>query len=487
MNSRVYSVMFLCFLLILPAATHAETAQDGQIIHLLNRISYGPAPQDIAQVRKEGIQIYIEQQLHPEDLPKSSVLEQELEQLLPADKSLQEIVRQFQPNYEEGKLSLDERRELNKKLNTILFQMSEGKILRAIESPAQLQEVMTDFWFNHFNVFFNKGLDRVFISTYERDAIRPYALGKFSDLLKATARHPAMLFYLDNWQNKNPNNPVARNAQIKRGKELGINENFAREIMELHTLGVNGGYSQLDVTNLAHILTGWGIGRGKDWRDKATFEFDAQHHDYNDAVLLGQHIRGGGMEEIDGVLDMLAANPATAQHIAYELAQYFVADDPPESLVKKLAVSFQNSGGDIAAMLKELFYAPEFWDAKYDQVKFKPPFRYIVSAYRASGLVPTGDTRILQGAIGNMGEPLYRCLTPNGYSMTNDQWLNSDSLLKRISIAKAISQGFDEQTSRAILQSRSNGWSSGTLQAVKAAARNMQPALLLSSPEFLYY
>ena len=358
-------------------------------------------------------------------------------------------------------------------------------------SPAQLQEVMTDFWFNHFNVYWKKNLDRVFIGSYERDAIRPYALGRFRDLLEATAHHPAMLIYLDNWENTDPNSAFAQRVAMRmngKKKQIGINENYAREIMELHTLGVNGGYTQTDVTTLAHILTGWGLERGDGEEGRASFYFDPQRHDFNNQVFLGTQISGGGAPEIEGVLDMLARHPSTAQHISYELAQYFVADDPPSALVSRMTQTFQSSDGDIAAVLRTMFQSAEFWDPKYTNAKFKPPFRYVVSTLRASGLVPQGDTKRLQLAINQMGEPLYECLTPNGYANTNDQWLNSDAVLKRIAFAKTLAE-FTNPAAPGTIEAAlgANDWSANTLATVQKAGPQLQPALLLGSPEFVYY
>jgi uncharacterized protein (DUF1800 family) len=290
-----------------------------------------------------------------------------------------------------------------------------------------------------------------------------------------------MLFYLDNWLNTNPDSPIAR------GKKIGINENYAREIMELHTLGVNGGYTQQDVTNLAHILTGWGVGEGKNMADKSVFYFEPRRHDFSNKAFLGYQVRGSGPGEVEQVLYMLARHPSTAHHIAYELAQYFVTDDPPKSLVDKLSATFLSSNGDITAVLRTLFHSPEFWDPQYAQNKFKPPFRYVVSAFRAANVTPPGDTKMLQGAIGQMGEPLYRCLTPNGYTNTNDQWLNSDALLKRIEFAKRLSGLLDVNASDTILSAFDRDWSANTLNTIQIADPKMKAALALSSPEFVYY
>jgi len=467
-----------------PTAYAAE-ATDDQIVHLLNRISFGPAPGDIENVRRIGIDAYIDQQLHPAGLPQSPELQARLNALPTLNASISQLAEQyFIPPEQEKRMSEDERKQYHKHQNVIVEELAEAKILRAVMSPAQLQEVMTDFWFNHFNVFAEKGADKIFISSYERDAIRPHALGKFYDLLDATAHHPAMLFYLDNWLNTDPNSPIAR------GKKIGINENYAREIMELHTLGVNGGYTQTDVTTLAHILTGWGLGEGKGLENRASFYFEPRRHDYADQAFLGYRIPGSNQTEIEMVLDLLAKHPATAHHISYELAQYFVADDPPKALVDKLTSVYTTTGGDIAAILNVIFHSKEFWNTEYAQNKFKPPFRFVISSLRASGVVPPGDTKALQSAVAQMGEPLYRCQTPNGYSNINDQWLNSDTLIKRIDFSKKLSKvlafgGNSKTTIEAAFGSKT--WSVNTLTAVESADANTQSAMLLASPEFVYY
>jgi uncharacterized protein (DUF1800 family) len=491
-KSRFKPILFLIALCLstapLSALRAAPTeATDEQILHVLNRLSFGPAPGDVEAVRRIGIDTYIEQQLHPSLLPRSPELDTRLADLSTLNESTTQLAEKYEPSKEEAQSASEEqKKEFAKRRNIVLEELSEAKILRGVMSPAQLQEVMTDFWFNHFNVFAEKGYDKTFISPYEREAIRPYALGKFRDLLQATARHPAMLFYLDNWLNVDPNSPLAMKANAKN-KKIGINENYAREVMELHTLGVNGGYTQQDVTTLAHVLTGWGLSEGKEITDKSVFFFDSRRHDYGNKALLGYDIRGGGEGEIEQVLDMLAQHPSTAKHIAYELAQYFVADEPPPSLVNKLAAAFQSSGGDMVTVLRTLFHSSEFWDPQYAQNKFKPPFRYVVSTLKANGIAPPGDTKYLQGVIGQMGEPLYRCLTPNGYSNTNDQWLNSDALLKRIDYSKKLTGLVKLDTSETIMDSLGHNWSANTLNTVQSSDPKMKSVLLLSSPEFVYY
>ena len=262
-------------------------------------------------------------------------------------------------------------------VNVVVSELQQAKLLRALYSERQLQEVMTDFWFNHFNVYLNKEADQYLVTAYERDVIRTHALGKFKDLLLATAQSPAMLFYLDNWLSVGPKSPVAVAALVankgKPGKAIpGLNENYGRELMELHTLSVNGGYTQHDVTELARVLTGWTI---QPLEQGATFQFDPKKHDPGDKVVLGQTIPENGVNEGLQVLDMLAHHPNTAKFIARKLAMRFVADNPPPALVDRLAQKFLSTDGDMREVLRTLFKSPEFWSAKAYRAKVKTPFR----------------------------------------------------------------------------------------------------------------
>ena len=293
---------------------------------------------------------------------------------------------------------------------------------------------MVDFWYNHFNVFADKGLDRLWLGNYEETAIRPLALGRFRDLLEANAHHPAMQFYLDNWQNRGSNNP--RN----RGKLQGLNENYARELMELHTLGVDGGYTQQDVIALARIFTGWGICRPNQQATDSGFCFNPKQHDMGNKVFLGTRIKGSGMAEGEQALDILARSPATAHHIGYELAQYFVTDQPPADLVNRLQDSYLKTDGDIRTVLNTLFHSPEFWDANSYNAKFKTPYQYVISALRATDL-PVDNFTPLTGMLQQLGMPLYGCVTPDGYKNTEATWLNPDAITRRLSFATVLASG----------------------------------------------
>ena len=405
-------------------------------LHVLNRLAYGPAPGDLDKVRAMGVEKYIESQLTPQSVPEPENLTRALDSLETLRLDPVELFREYGPprpgrGRKPDPAAIKAARE---RARVIMQQAAEARLWRAAQSPRQLQEVMTDFWYNHFNVFAGKGLAHLWAGAYEEQAIRPYALGRFRDLLGATAHHPAMLFYLDNWQNTAPDSPGAR------GKLNGLNENYARELMELHTLGVDGGYTQQDVIALARIFTGWGLGRPRGKGDRGGFYFDPKRHDYGDKTFLGQTIRGSGEDEGEQALDILARAPATARHIGYELAQYFVADDPPPALVKHLAQRFLDTDGDIRAVLDTLFHSPEFWDQKYYGNKFKTPYHYVVSAVRASGLNPV-NIRPLYGTLRQLGMPLYACLTPDGYKNTREAWLNPDAMTRRISFATALASG----------------------------------------------
>ena len=308
----------------------------------------------------------------------------------------------------------------------------DGKLMRAIYSSRQLEGVLTDFWYNHFNVFLDKGADRYMVTAYERDVIRPHVLGHFKDLLVATAESPAMLFFLDNWQSR-ATDPKAVNANRQ-----GLNENYGRELMELHTLGVDGGYTQQDVTEVARCFTGWTISEP---RRGGGFEFNEKIHDKGEKHLLGVTIpAGGGMNDGLKVLDILAHHPSTARFISKSLAIRFVSDDPPASLVEKMAKTYEKTDGDLLEVMRTMLSAPEFWDPANFRSKVKSPLEMVASAVRAIN----GDVdfaQALAGQLNQLGEPLYRKLEPTGYSNRGADWMNSASLLARMNFGIALAQG----------------------------------------------
>jgi uncharacterized protein (DUF1800 family) len=469
-------------------------------LHTLNRLAFGPRPGDVERVQRMGVNRYIDQQLEPASISERAELSDRIAALKTIRMGPVELFSQFrQPIRDAAKGDTDAKQAARQQARQVIVEAAEARILRAIYSRRQLHEVMTAFWFNHFNVFVGKGLCSIWTGAFEEEAIRPHTLGRFRDLLGATAKHPAMLFYLDNWQNTAPNAPGTH------GKFDGINENYARELMELHTLGVGGGYTQSDVIAVAHILTGWGLvkrgagmglhGTGgggvrqesgmevlsgnrqprlggffpsgplrRSWMRRMQlacgrhqgggkarpgqtgvlgqygFYFDAARHDFGGQHLLGREIAGGGIEQGEQALDLLARSPATANHLSYQLAQYFVADDPPEGLVSRMAARYLATDGNIREVLATLFASAEFHDPRCYGVKFKTPYEYVISAARATG-ANVVNIQPLAGTMAQMGMPLYGCQTPDGYKNTREAWLNPEAMMMRLSFATALGAG----------------------------------------------
>ena len=311
----------------------------------------------------------------------------------------------------------------------------EGKLLRAIYSDHQLEELLDDFWFNHFNVFMNKGGERYFVPTYERESIRPHIFGKFRDLLLATAKSPAMLFYLDNWQSVAPDLADKAPRRPNQKMKQGLNENYGRELLELHTLGVDGGYTQKDVIEVARCFTGWTI---SGQRKGDSFLFNDKVHDKGEKLVLGHVIKaGGGMDDGLKVIEILAHHPSTAHFISLKLAKRFVADNPPPSLVNRMAETFMQSDGDIRQVMRTMLTSPEFWSRGAYQAKVKTPFEMIVSAVRATN-ADVQSSFLLANEIQRLGEPLYRKIEPTGYSAANSEWISSAALLDRMNFALAL-------------------------------------------------
>jgi uncharacterized protein (DUF1800 family) len=308
--------------------------------------------------------------------------------------------------------------------------LAEAKVLRAIYSNRQLEEQLDDFWFNHFNVYVDKGADRYLVTEYERDAIRPHVLGKFRELLESTAKSPAMLFYLDNWQSVGPNAPQPRGQGNKQKR--GLNENYGRELMELHTLGVDGGYTQKDVTEVARCFTGWTINQPN---RGGKFVFNPRLHDNGEKVVLGVTIpAGGGESDGEKVLDILSRQPATARFISKKLAMRFVADDPPSALLDQMSDTFLKTDGDIRQVMTAMINSKEFWSVGAYHTKMKSPLEMVASSVRSmNGNVDFATALMQQVAL--LGEPLYRKLEPTGYSNSSKEWANSASLMARMNFA----------------------------------------------------
>jgi uncharacterized protein (DUF1800 family) len=464
-TSRLTSAL-LSVALAAPSAAPAAPPPAGdtaRIVHVLNRLGYGPRPGDVEAVRAMGLEAWTLRQLHPERIDDSRVAARiaalptatlDTEELMAAYELPREAKREIQERRAQMGDDASEadrrraRRELVRKYaggmkgapRQVVDELQQAKVIRAVESERQLDEVLVDFWMNHFNVYANKGPEKFLVGAYERDVIRPHAWGRFEDLLLATAKSPAMLFYLDNWLSADPESASRGRGRLGGAprRARGLNENYAREIMELHTLGVDGGYTQKDVTEVARALTGWSI-RGL--RTGAPeFAFNARVHDRGDKTVLGRRIRGGGIEEGEQIVRMLASHPATARFIATKLARRFVADDPPPALVDRAAQTFLRTGGEIREVVREVVTSPEFYAPEALQAKVKTPLEFVASAVRASGARVT-RARDLARRIALMGMPLYQQQPPTGYKDAADAWVSTSGTLARLNFAADLAAG----------------------------------------------
>ena len=445
----------------------AEDPGLADALHVLNRLAFGPAPGELERVTRMGASTWIAEQLRPERIAMPSWLADQLSSLRTPGQTQRELIQGYRDAQKEAKEArqaetaspdgakpkTEQAGERRRMVAAIALESGEERLLQALNSPRQLQEVLVDFWFNHFNVFQGKGLDRVLVESYEREAIRPNVLGRFRTMLGATAKHPAMLFYLDNWLSVAPGyQPRRRPGAGGAAKASGLNENYARELMELHTLGVDGGYTQQDVTELARILTGWtmrpqqprrrrfasGMDNTAGGHGDSIFAFDPTRHDNGGKTWLGHAVAPGGQMEGEFALDVLARHPATARHVAFKLARRFVADEPSPALVDRLAQRFLASDGDLRAVMQALVDSPEFRDTR--PTKFKTPYQYVVSAARATGIVTT-NVRPLLATLAQLGQPLYGCQTPDGYHDTEADWLNPNAITQRVNFATALASG----------------------------------------------
>jgi uncharacterized protein (DUF1800 family) len=471
-----------------------ELTEDQAILHALNRLSYGPRPGDIERIRQMGLEKWIDQQLHPDSIDDSA-LEKRLNKYSTLKMSSADLLAEFPPPNQAakaaGETKEEYRQQLQQKRKTAVAQMtatgednmdraqanlakmqgpgriiadlSMGKLDRAIYSNRQLETVMEDFWFNHFNVFANKGADRWLLTSYVRDTIRPHTMGKFQDLLVATAKSPAMLFFLDNWLSVDPAAfqrrqqemamrrarfqgrfgtdfpfPQAAEANAKKNnQDRGLNENYGREVMELHTVGVDAGYTQQDVIEMARSLTGWTVSEP---RRNPEFVFKPEFHADGKKVVMGHTFDAGGEKDGEEALKMLAKDPHTAKFISTEIARHFVSDNPPQTLVDRMAGTYEKSDGDIRAVLKTMIYSPEFWSKEAYRAKIKTPFELVASTARALN----ADVEIslpLAMWVGRMGEPLFLCQPPTGYSDKSQAWVNTGALLNRLNFSLAFASG----------------------------------------------
>ncbi len=423
---------------IAPALTTAE-----MIEHVLSRTTFGSRPEDRDRLARIGIAAFLEEQLHPEGIDDGA-LEHQLSRFgalrEPPGALVRKLVAQRQARKRNALLEdappppdgMDAGPAMRAPAvrREAIAQLAQAKVLRAVSSRRQLQEVMADFWFNHFNVFANKADEAALLPEYEERAIRANALGSFPELLEATARSPAMLVYLDNWRSAAPR----PRAMSKRG----LNENYARELLELHTLGVDGGYTQQDIVEVARCFTGWTVA---DPRTDPHFVFRPGMHDFGAKAVLGHVIpAGGGEEDGEQVLRILAAHPSTARFIASKLVRRFVSDEPPESLVASVAATYQRTRGDIRSMLRTVFDSPAFWSRSAVRAKVRSPLELVAAALR--GLEAKIDDPLpLAKALARIGEPLYLAQAPTGYPDRAETWLSSGAMLARIDFGLQLANG----------------------------------------------
>lgn len=572
--------------------------KDEQIVHVLDRLTFGPRPGEFEAVKRMGVKKWIGQQLNPDSIKENPELEAKLEPLetlrmtqsqtaasypppqliravamgrqplpddpltraaveriarrlkfnskiedeneamqpvVPLDRLLSEeqilFLRKGTPDQRRKVLAMIPREQMedviiamtpqmrnqlqpfatpemrrkmllaNNPQQVVFYDLAEAKLYRAIYSNRQLAEELSDFWFNHFNVNFDKGADRFLIPTYEREAIRPHVLGHFRELLEATASSPAMLFYLDNWQSVAP---AIEGRQSGNRPRRGLNENYARELMELHTLGVDGGYTQKDVTEVARCFTGWTIRNPQQGGD---FYYNDRMHDKGEKVVLGVTIpAGGGRDDGEKVLDILAEHPSAAKFISTKLAKRFVADDPPPDLIERMAATFRETHGDIREVMRTMLESKEFFSQGAYHAKVKTPLEMIASAVRATG-AKVDYAMPLANQIAQLGEPLYRKIEPTGYSSANAEWVSSASLLGRMNFALQLAQNkvpgvkvdetkFVEDPQKEARKLMDADVSAGTRAAMakalaeqktkepKAATSSLMAGLVMGSPEF---
>ena len=456
-----------------------DTALRSRALHLLNRLSFGARPRDVERVLALGFDRYLEEQLHPERIPDGALEKRvsgyEILHKSPAElaRVYAGVVRERREAQRSGAAGRTDRAMepgdrpaarggmTDNPLRRLLGEYQQVTLTRAVLSERQLYEVMVDFWTNHFNVFIGKGADRFLLPGYIEETIRPRALGKFEDLLLATAQSPAMLFYLDNAQSVAPGSrpPRLEAARARRGPRgrrwgtgrmdsvmaqvesrmpKGINENYAREVMELHTLGVDGGYTQQDVENLARILTGWSISRTR--RDP-DFVFNDWAHDRGAKVFLGREFPPGqGHSEGMTALRLLARHPATMRHVSSKLCARFVSDDASDGCVDAGVHAWQRTGGDIREVVRAIVTSPEFWHAQNRAAKIKTPMEFVVSAMRAVGAEPDSAPGLGQVLV-RLGQPLFGQQAPTGYPETQDSWVNAGALLQRMNVALGLATG----------------------------------------------
>ena len=424
------------------APIRSDLSRNEQIDHALSRLTYGARPGDAQRVRAVGLERWIAAQLAPDRID-----DRRLDSLLAGYRNLDTPTSEIAAMYREVQAAQRQQQRdsmpppaptaSRRALQLTLTEVASARLVRAVASERQLYEQMVDFWENHFSVFSGKGQTRLYIPSYDRDVIRPRAMGNFRDLLGAVAKSPAMLFYLDNAQSTaDTGRATMRPMRIQLGRRRGLNENYARELMELHTLGVDGGYTQADVVEVARALTGWSI----DPRE-GTFVFRPAVHDAEEKTVLGQRLAPGrGIEDGEQVLDILANHPATARYIVTKLAVRFISDTAPPAVVDRCAAVFTAKRGDIRETLQCVVTAPEFFSRAAYRAKVKTPYELVVSAFRATGALPDRTPRSVQ-IVARLGQPIFGRQTPDGWPDRGDEWMNAGAMVNRVNFGLQLASG----------------------------------------------
>ena len=446
-------------------ALPAQDADTGRAVHLLNRAAFGARPGDVARVLALGVDRWLETQLHPDRIPDTTLTRYlaSLDVMRRSPEEIGRVVRDalVERRARQVRAARDSTRPMEpadaggSPLRRYPAQLQQAALARAVLSERQLYEVLADFWVNHFNVFMAKGNELALMPAYVEETIRPRVLGKFEDLLVATAQSPAMLMYLDNAQSvaegavppvlagqrgRGAGRQAARRdslrARLEERMPKGINENYARELLELHTLGVDGGYTQADVVAVARILTGWSVRR----RGAPEFEFNDWAHDGGDKVVLGRTFHEQGMDEGLELLAFLAKQPATMRHVSAKLCMRLVSDVPPEGCIDAGVHAWERSDGEIREVVRAILRSPEFWAPEARAAKMKTPLEFVASAVRAVGGRPD-STPALAALVGRLGQPLYLQAAPTGYAEREESWVNSGALLERFNVAMGLAAG----------------------------------------------
>lgn len=486
LTGALWGLLVLAAVTVAPALAEAPPV-DARVAQAVSRLTYGAAPGELDRVASMGVPAFIASQLEPERLDDPPELTRALAALPTESMDTVRLFREYGPSADGGAMPDNEAmRNTFDRVGAAALEAARARLLRAVLSRKQLYELMVAFWCEHFNLG-AKGLAHLWAGSFEREAIRPHAMGRFLDLLAATAMHPAMLIARDNWKNV-----VHRDGDAPYREDL--NTTYAATLLAHQTLGQDGPQKPDDVKSLARILTGWRVGATKDDAAAGGFSFDVDLHDPGDKMFLGHPVKGTGLSEGATALRILAAHPATAKHLCRKLAVYFLADDPPAALVGRMVETFRSTDGDIREVLRTLFTSQEFFDPNFAGSRFKPPLRQAVSAVRALGITPT-DTTALAGKLLDMGEPFFASSAPEGYPLASGPWLTPDAVMRRITFAGDLAAGriaglgspAERPSVDALIQTVGPGFSERARQAAGQDKDRVGLALLLASPGFMRY